>query len=124
MHIFAHLHFFILSSTLQPAQAQSYSSNTTNSTGSIPQCALECINPASLKAGCAAGDYPCSCQHFANISLEARPCIMTACHTTQELPQVCPGITNLCNVYKVPVPEGCVVNVTLAGGGGSEDDED
>ncbi|EMF16067.1 uncharacterized protein SEPMUDRAFT_106234 [Sphaerulina musiva SO2202] len=104
---------FLLST---PTLAQTTSNSTT---ASLPQCALECLNPASLLAGCAAGDYACSCQHFAEISLEARPCILNACNTTKELPRVCEGIRDLCRVYKVPVPEGCGVNVTLDGGGGS-----
>lgn len=33
---------------------------------------------------------------------------------------MCEGIRDLCRVYKVPVPEGCGVNVTLDGGGGGK----
>ncbi|KAL9533394.1 hypothetical protein SMMN14_02969 [Sphaerulina musiva] len=113
-HLPLFISIFLLSTPLLPTLAQT--SNST--TASLPQCALECLNPASLLAGCAAGDYACSCRHFDKISLEARPCILNACNVTKELPRVCEGIRDLCRVYKVPVPEGCGVNVTLDGGGG------
>ena len=118
MHILAYLPLILQSAI--PIQAQEYGgTNVTNSTGSIPQCALECINSAKIdpKVGCDAGDFPCPCQKFRNMSLIARPCIQKSCNTTQELAEVCPGLTNFCNSYKVPIPAGCVVNVTLAGDG-------